>query len=170
MSTTDSEAKTRTYFIKAGYTANDAIITNDDVSGENYWNAARVKLSLCYQYPVYMAARKLIARGNIKHVIDVGCGVAAKLEVLHKIFPDLKVTGIDQARTIAFCKSHYRFGRWVVDDLEHPDQSLTGLTGDLVICADVIEHMGDPDVLLGYLKRRVRPGGLILLSTPSGTP
>ena len=166
MSTTDSEAKAKTYFIKAGYTANDAVITNDDVSGESYWTAARVRLSLRYQYPVYMAAKKLIARGNINHVIDVGCGVAAKLEVLHRTFPDVEFTGIDQASTISFCRSRHRFGRWIVDDLEHPDESLTGLTGDLVICADVIEHVGDPDVLLRYLKHRVRPGGMILLSTP----
>ncbi len=41
MSTTDSATKAKTYFIKVGYTANDAVITNDDVSGESYWTAAR---------------------------------------------------------------------------------------------------------------------------------
>jgi hypothetical protein len=35
-----------------------------------------------------------------------------------------------------------------------------------VICADVIEHLGDPDALIGYLTRRVSGGGRILISTP----
>lgn len=156
----------KTYFIKPGYTINDTAWTNDAVSGETYWTKERLKASLSYQYPVYMSARKLIAMGDVTRVIDVGCGVATKLAVLHRAFPHVEFVGIDQATTIEFCQKYHRFGRWIADDLEQPDEQLSDLKADLVICSDVIEHMIDPDVLLRYLKRRVRPGGRILLSTP----
>ena len=166
MSTTYYEARSKNYFIKGGYRVNDAVITNDYIAGEHYWNEARIRRSLRYQYPVYNLAGRLIAQGSVRQVIDVGCGVATKLEMLHRAFPAVEFIGVDQPATIDFCRRRYRFGRWVADDLERPSADLTGLTGDLVICADVIEHMGDPDILLEYLKARVRPGGRILLSTP----
>ena len=166
MSTIYLEGRLNNYFIKPEYKANDAAITNEVVSGQHYWNEARVRLSLRYQYPVYMSAKRVISRGGIQHVIDVGCGVATKLEMLHGVFPGVEFTGIDQPSTIEFCRRRYPFGRWVADDLECPDGDLLALKGDLVICADVIEHLGDPDILLEYLKARARPGGVILLSTP----
>lgn len=162
----DVDSKAKTYFIKPGYRINDAALTNEVVSGQNYWNDERLKRSLTYQYPVYMTAREFIRKGGIARVIDVGCGVATKLGALHRAFPEVEFVGIDQPSTIEFCQAHHRFGRWLADDLEHPDGRLSELTGDLVICSDVIEHMSDPDVLLRYLKGRVRPGGMILLSTP----
>jgi hypothetical protein len=40
------------------------------------------------------------------------------------------------------------------------------VVGQLVICSDVIEHVVDPDVLLGYLRTCTGSGGLVILSTP----
>lgn len=162
----DAIAQAKTYFIKPGYRPNAAVMTHDAVSGEPYWNASRLALSLRYQYPVYRLAGQLIAQGGIRRVLDVGCGVATKLELLHRASPQVEFVGVDQPSTIEFCRGRYRFGEWVADDLEHPSADPAQLSGDLVICADVIEHMGDPDVLLRYLRARVRPGGRILLSTP----
>lgn len=154
------------YFIKPGYRPNEVVLTQDSVSGKAYWNATRLNRSLCFQYSVYMLARELIARGGIERVIDVGCGVATKLAVLHRAFPQVEFVGIDQPGTIAICREFHAFGRWIADDLERPDESPASLTGDLVICADVIEHVSNPDVLLSYLKRRISRGGMALISTP----
>jgi 2-polyprenyl-3-methyl-5-hydroxy-6-metoxy-1,4-benzoquinol methylase len=37
---------------------------------------------------------------------------------------------------------------------------------DLVTCQDVIEHVEDPQELMGVLSRSVRPGGLLCIGTP----
>lgn len=166
MNTISPETNPKLYGIKASYRPNAAVITHDDLSGQTYWNEARLDLSRSYQYPVYMLAKDLILRTGARRVVDVGCGVATKLELLHRQLPTVEFVGIDQPNAIAFCQQRYRFGRWLVDDLERPHADLSGLAGDLVICSDVIEHLGDPDVLLRYLKLCVRPGGAILLSTP----
>jgi len=154
------------YFIKPGYRPNEVVLTQDDVSGEFYWNQTRIERSRSYQYPVYRLAGELLERGGIARVIDVGCGVAAKLARLHALHPGIEYVGIDQPATIDFCRKRYRFGRWIADDLENPDPGQAEFTGDLVICSDVIEHLHDPDVLLGYLRRRTTAGGRVLLSTP----
>jgi SAM-dependent methyltransferase len=154
------------YFIKAGYRPNELALTLDSVSGKAYWNPTRLKRSLSLQFPVYGFAGEVIARGGVGRVIDVGCGVATKLAMLHRVHPRVEFVGIDQQSTIEFCREHHAFGRWIVDDLARPDAALAGLAGDLVICADVIEHLADPDLLLQYLRQRTRPGGRILLSTP----
>jgi 2-polyprenyl-3-methyl-5-hydroxy-6-metoxy-1,4-benzoquinol methylase/glycosyltransferase involved in cell wall biosynthesis len=39
---------------------------------------------------------------------------------------------------------------------------------DVVICTEVIEHSADPDKLIRDIKRVLKPGGTLLLSTPKG--
>src|SRR3546814_1152549 len=86
--------------------------------------------------------------------------------MLHARLPEVSITGIDQASAIAYCREHYRFGTWHVGNLADPSAELQELKADLVVCADVIEHLSHPEVLLAYLEARVTPAGYILLSTP----
>jgi SAM-dependent methyltransferase len=154
------------YFIKAGYTPNDKAETLDKVSGEQYWNKSSIYSSYYYQFPVYRYSEKLIREKNIQRVIDVGCGTGTKLAFIHKDLPEVNITGIDQKAAIEYCKNHYSFGNWYVDDIESPDESLGDIKAELVICSDVIEHLLNPDVLLVYLKKKVSRDGYIILSTP----
>lgn len=154
------------YFIKTGYSPNEQALTVDKISGGQYWNKWRVYSSYYYQFPVYQYAKKLIQEKGIKKVIDVGCGVASKLALIHDSFPEVDFVGIDQKDAIDYCKENYGFGSWYVDNIENPDESLDDIKADLVICSDVIEHLVNPDFLLSYLKKKVTAGGYILLSTP----
>lgn len=153
------------YCIRSDYQPN-AVLTHEQDSPEEYWTESRIRASLVYQYPVYMLAKKLIVERRIEKVIDVGCGVATKLELLHKSLPHVQYAGIDQEHAIQVCRERRTFGHWFVDDFDNPSDELNDLKAGLVICSDVIEHLGDPDKLLSYLKRRVQEDGIILLSTP----
>jgi SAM-dependent methyltransferase len=155
-----------TYFIREDYRPNSRMLTLDEVSGETYWSAANLRASYSYQYPVYRYASRLIAEGRLRSVIDVGCGVGSKLAILHRAHPDVAITGIDQPHAIEHCRRRHAFGQWYADDFSAPRAELSDVRADLVICADVIEHLADPDILIDYLKRRVSPTGRILLSTP----
>ena len=46
--------------------------------------------------------------------------------------------------------------------LNYPDDSF-----DVVFCSEVIEHMTSPAELLGEMKRVLKPGGQLVLSTPN---
>lgn len=154
------------YFLPKGYCINPVATTHDNERENEYWNANRWRNALYYQYPVYQFCADLIGQRGIKRVIDVGCGVGRKLEVLHRRFPELEIIGIDQKHPIQICQKRYSFGRWIIDDLEKPRSDISGLQAKLVICSDVIEHLLDPDMLLEYLRNLCSSDGHIVLSTP----
>ncbi len=154
------------YFLPDSYKERDTRTTMAEVSGHDYWNARRVGYSRMYQFHVYLYVAKLIREKGLKSLIDVGCGPASKLGRIHKLFPELSITGIDQKDAVDYCKNTHDFGEWHIDDFENPDPELANKKGDIVISVDVIEHLLNPDKLLEYCRSRLNDGGYILLSTP----
>lgn len=164
----DIQEKRARYFLPEGYECNNQNITFNDGSGEVYWNEKRRRSRATYlfQFSVYDFLCDLIKRNDAKTLVDVGCGVAAKLEHVAKHCPDVRIVGIDQDDAISFCKDARNFGEWYVDNFDAPHQELSDIKGDIVVCSDVIEHVQDPDMLLEYLKGKLSDGGVIVLSTP----
>lgn len=155
------------YFIKSGYKANPVLSTPDHVSGISYWNSSRIQASFYYQYHVYDYAISLMKERNLSRVIDVGCGIAVKLQHLKKRIPNADIIGIDQPDPIAYCQQTYDFGTWLVDDFENAKINAENITPpDLIICADVIEHVANPDHILSYIRNLAGKDTLILISTP----
>lgn len=155
-----------TYFLPEGYKTNTIRTTIDSERDDVYWYPRRLNDSFNYQYFVYKYAIDIIKKHNLKRAIDVGCGPGVKLPLLHKEIPGLQITGIDQEHPIQYCKNHHDFGQWYVDDFENPRQDIPDFEADLVINADVIEHVINPDMVLSYLARRCAPGGYVIISTP----
>ncbi len=141
-------------------------MSHDIVSNNTFWNKIRIKNSSIYQFPVYQYAKRFIQKHKIQTVIDVGCGVATKIKMIQKDCPGVEFVGIDQESAINYCKSHYDFGSWYIDNFEKPDENLSDIKGELIICSDIIEHVINPDILLNYLKCRVKKNGFVILSTP----
>lgn len=156
----------KNYFIKDGYIQNDIIETRDSVSDGTYWNKSRINNSRYYQYYVYDYALEIINRKKIKTVMDVGCGVAIKLGMLNSRTENVEFVGIDQGSAIEYCRRTYDWGTWITEDFDRPESCDQSRLADLVICADVIEHLADPDKLLEYLRRVANDNTLIVLSTP----
>jgi 2-polyprenyl-3-methyl-5-hydroxy-6-metoxy-1,4-benzoquinol methylase len=152
------------FFLPENYQENPASSFDIDTN-KNYWNPKRVKTSISYQWAAYQWANKVIKRQKIHRVADVGCGFACKLNELYRNNPNVEFWGIDQPNAIALCKKHYRFGNWLEINLEqdpvHPPKKF-----GLVISSDVIEHLGNPDILIKYLKLLVADDGYILVTTP----
>lgn len=153
------------YFIKQGYQINEVTITNDEISGKEYWNSQRILSSEMYQFPVYQYAKKFIRSKNLRRVADVGCGVGKKLQFLKREIPSLEITGIDQINAINYCRDNYDFGSWLADDFENSKLELSNKF-DLIICADVIEHLYNPDILMAYIHKILSDDGYVILSTP----
>ncbi|HMO50440.1 MAG TPA: methyltransferase domain-containing protein [Kiritimatiellia bacterium] len=134
-------------------------------ASSRYWTEERIRNAHYYQASVYAYAEDLARKQAAKVLVDVGCGVGTKLQAIHRNLPGLDITGYDQAEGIAYCREQYDFGQWLEIDLEHPD-SAQAIPSDIVICADVIEHLENPDPLLGFLRACLKPGGVLVLSTP----
>jgi SAM-dependent methyltransferase len=146
------------YFIKAGYRTN--VIAGQKsmpMGGDTVEDSHR------YQYKVYQTARSLIIKNQLTSVLDLGCGVGMKLAEL--IYPVCTaIAGVDEPATIAQCKRLHRFGQWYDDNLESPALNL-GRTYDLIIAADVIEHLVNPDRLLLMIRKHASEKTWIIIST-----
>jgi len=104
----------------------------------------------------------LVPLGAPLRILDVGCGpgwVAAELRRRGH-----HVTGVD---LIAHEGIADRTDRFFSADVEHglPDEVGSGF--DVIIAADVIEHVRNPDELLADLAGRLGPHGLIIASVPN---
>lgn len=150
------------YFIKDGYVHRAANATVEEAAGD-YWTEKRIRQSRYHQHAVYDEAAELVRRQGLRTVLDVGCGMPTKLMEL--LAPVAECTGVDQETVMAKARQRWPQGTFVGVDLEQPNQPPEG-TFDLVICADVIEHLLDPDILLRYIREHCHAGTVVVISTP----
>ena len=109
------------------------------------------------QNEVYKEAFNIATNDNdIKSIVDFGCGSGFKLL---KYFKDFKTIGYDLKPTISKLEIKYPNNKWIISDY-----SKKPMQADLVICADVIEHVLNPNDLIEYLIK-MNPK-YILISTP----
>lgn len=96
------------------------------------------------------------------HILDVGCGTGANLELLSE-FGDAE--GVDvSTQAIEFCRlrglEHVQLG--AAERLPNEDASF-----DLVTALDVVEHLDDDVAGLKEMRRVLRPDGRLLLFVPA---
>jgi len=122
------------YCITKGYHHSAKAIDFDDTSNTDEW-----------QKEVYLYAKKILEEKRYESVIDVGCGSAYKLIHYLGLY---KTIGIEVGHTFNWLNKNYPERLWLrFDDLDP-----SGLQCDLVVCADVIEHLKDPDELLEFIR------------------
>lgn len=134
------------YFIHPGYTCRMENLAFDDTPFTDE-----------FQKEVYFFARKICDRDKLKSVCDIGCGSGFKLMAN---FHDLDTVGIEVVETCEFLKAKWPERRWAVSGLDAPPV----FSKEMVISADVIEHLPCPDKLLKYIVQ-MKPEDIVL-STP----
>lgn len=149
----------KTYDIKDGYkiNPNPVSMTISDMDIESVYTR--------YQHFVYEITADVIRARPLKtSVLDIGCGYPYKLaKFVRPLTSD--ITGVDGRQPVEFSQTNFRFGRWVEGDLSDPSFSLDRMF-DVIVCADVIEHMDDPDMLLEIIRRHSNNSSTIIISTP----
>lgn len=108
-----------------------------------------------YQVEVYDLAREIFVQRGFSSVVDIGCGNAHKL--MDRFTPN-ETTGVEVEPTLSWLRKNHPERRWLSHD------QLDQWTCDMVICADVIEHVQDPDELLDAI-HRLQPK-VVVISTP----
>jgi SAM-dependent methyltransferase len=135
----------RRYCIMAGYRHRTEALFFDDTENTDNW-----------QREVYLFAQRQMAMRGLRRVYDIGCGSGYKL--VHYL-GSFDTVGFDLPSTVKFLCQKYPTRRWEVCNFAEPPEA-----PDLVVCADVIEHLPDPDTLVTFLRRMNAPHAI--LSTP----
>jgi SAM-dependent methyltransferase len=106
--------------------------------------------------------RALPERGEGRKVLDVGCGNGYLGALLAERGYD--VTGIE--RKGGYDEPFPAEVRLIEADLEKGLPPLDRQF-DYVLCADILEHLRDPSLLLRQLRGVLRPGGALIASLPN---
>ncbi|MEV6316179.1 class I SAM-dependent methyltransferase [Streptomyces sp. NPDC051776] len=99
-------------------------------------------------------------------VLDVGCGDGSAAATAARVLAGHRIVGVDWSQD-ALRRAAPRVPYVVRGELT--DGGLPFATGaaDAVLFSEVIEHLVDPDAALDELRRVLRPGGHLMLSTPN---
>lgn len=108
-----------------------------------------------WQDAVYARARELARANDYRSVADYGCGSGYKLM---KYFGGFHTVGYELEPSLSYLRSTYPEKKWAAP-------SNATIYGDMLICADVIEHVDNPVALLESFKSG--PLRTIVLSTPA---
>ena len=156
------------YGLPAAYRQQAVAHTHDALTSlqeTEYWNKDRIAASGKYQHHVYAWGAELVRKRHLKSVLDVGCGPGTKLgKLIAPVCSDIE--GIDQPSGVAAARKLGAPGKYSEVDLEQPQGVRPWRTFDLIICADVVEHLLDPDPAMMLLKGFCHEHTLLVLSTP----
>lgn len=100
-------------------------------------------------------------------VLDVGCGFATTSQRIHEM--GNKVTGVEQSPE-ALPVAGRRLERVVAKDLQDIEgvaAELGGARYDVIVFADVLEHLAWPQTVLNAYLAFLKPGGSIIISLPN---
>jgi 2-polyprenyl-3-methyl-5-hydroxy-6-metoxy-1,4-benzoquinol methylase len=119
--------------------------------------------------PLYLKGmlQDLRERGQVRTVLDVGCGDGNFTNSLAEA--GYSLYGIDLSEGgIAKCRERYANMRFAVASAY--DDYRTAFTGvsqfDAIISVEVIEHLYSPKQFARRCAEAVRPGGLVIITTP----
>jgi SAM-dependent methyltransferase len=119
-----------------------------------------------WQPDVYLLAAKLAARTRAPSLIDVGCGGGHKLvAAAHR----RRTIGIDVGENLEGCRLRWPDRDWRHCDLEQVDSLPVApeeLQNAVVVAADVIEHLVNPERLVDALVASLADARFVVLSTP----
>jgi SAM-dependent methyltransferase len=98
-------------------------------------------------------------------VVDLGCGDGSALAVAARHNPAHRFAGIDWSGDAL--RRAQALGLTVVRGSINRSLPVADGAADVVIMSELIEHLVDPDGAVAEVRRVLRPGGSLLLSTPN---
>jgi 2-polyprenyl-3-methyl-5-hydroxy-6-metoxy-1,4-benzoquinol methylase len=108
--------------------------------------------------------RALVPAGPPRQILDIGCGTG--LNALHLSKLGHTVIGIDLS-PVAIEKFRAKGLEGHVVDIEASPLPFADDSFDMIYASEVIEHSVNTEEFLARLYRVLKPGGLLLLSTPN---
>ncbi|MGW1882422.1 class I SAM-dependent methyltransferase [Streptomyces sp. NPDC001970] len=99
-------------------------------------------------------------------ILDIGCGDGTAAATAATALAGHTIVGVDWSQD-ALRRAATRLTHTVRGELGGTGLPFATGSADAVLFSEVIEHLVDPDAALDELRRVLRPGGHLMLSTPN---
>ena len=114
--------------------------------------------------PVYKTILERINELDISgYALDFGAGAGYLAKAMCKTG---RFSLVDAVDLVDYASVHDSRIQWVFTDLNEP-MPIAAATYDLIVAAEVIEHLENPRFLAREWFRLLRPGGALIVSTPN---
>lgn len=118
-----------------------------------------------YHFRRYQLAKDYISTQKHFSVLDVGCGTGFGMHLLKN---NLEIVGMDyNIGAMRYGKKHYKHGKCSFITSDAHFLPFKDSTFDCVICLEVIEHVKNPYLVMLEIRRVLKMGGRLILSTPN---
>lgn len=116
------------------------------------------------QYGLRKRCQAILGHKSHGHLLDVGCATGDFLETM-RTYPGWQVSGVELSATA----SRYARERLGLDVRTGTlmEARFAAESFDVITLWNVIEHLTDPVAELSEMNRLLRPGGLLVFTTPS---
>lgn len=106
------------------------------------------------------------AQAHPARALEVGPGSCIYLPVLARLFADVVASDVEAAflEHAAPLRHSLPNLQLALDNI--CDSALPPASFDLILCTEVVEHIADSALALRGMRRLLRPGGVLVLSTP----
>ena len=112
-----------------------------------------------------ISALEEFAPKPFKDIIDLGTADGRMLHTIKKKFPESRCIGVEfNQELVNFGKLNFPEIEIIIGDiqaLDFPDKSF-----DAALLTAVIEHVPDPEKAVGEANRILKPGGILILTSP----
>lgn len=131
---------------------------------ERYWDGTPAELAdFKIKWPKLL---KYLPHNTRKTILDYGCGKGKILSEVLRSNPDARVYGADISK-IALLEAAKTVPKATLLTIDGDQRvSLPQYSCDFVLSLDVIEHIYDTEKVFLEFNRILKPGGLLLISTP----
>lgn len=106
------------------------------------------------------------ATAGARTVLDIGCGDGTAAATAAPLLAGHRLVGVDWSQD-ALRRAHARLPYAIRGELTDGGLPFANDSADAVLFSEVVEHLVDPDSALDEIRRVLRPGGHLMLSTPN---
>lgn len=106
------------------------------------------------------------ATAGVRTVLDIGCGDGTAASTAAPFLAGHRIVGVDWSQD-ALRRARTRLPYVVRGELSDGGLPFATAGADAVLFSEVVEHLVDPDGALDEIRRVLRPGGHLMLSTPN---
>ncbi|MFI6655956.1 methyltransferase domain-containing protein [Streptomyces sp. NPDC050523] len=106
------------------------------------------------------------ATGSPCTVLDIGCGDGTAAATAAPLLHGHRIVGVDWSQdALSRARAHLTYA--IRGELTGGGLPFRSGCADAVLFSEVVEHLVDPDSALDEIRRVLRPGGHLMLSTPN---